>query len=114
MIKKLVILAILLGLFVTGSLIADEGQVGLNLTVVHEFNSVPYAYQDVEATINGVYQDGTTNNDGLVKFGWKSCEGYYYLVTVIDGVTYYKTVWKPGGQIINVTWVIHVEMHDPE
>lgn len=114
MFKKIAILAILLGLFVAGSLIADLGQVGLNLTVVSEYNSVPYAYQDVEATINGSTQYKTTDGNGLAKFGWKNCEGYYYLETVIDDVTYYKTVWKPYGQIINVTWVIHVEEHDPE
>ncbi len=114
MIKKIALLAILIGIFIAGNLIADEGAVGLYLTVLHDYNSVPYASQYVEATIGGVYQDGTTNDDGLVKFGWKNCEGYYYLETVIDDVTYYKTVWKPYGQIINVTWVIHVEEHDPE
>ena len=114
MIKKIAITAILLSLFVAGSLIADEGLVGLNLTILHEYNSEPYAFQDVEATINGTPQNKTTNVNGEASFGWKNCEGYYYLETEIDDVTYYKTVWKPYGQVINVTWIIHVEMHDPE
>ncbi len=117
MFKKIALIAILLGMLTAGSLIADNpptGQVGLVLTLLHEYNAVPYDHQLVIATINGIQQDKETNDDGVASFGWKNCEGNYYLETEIDDVTYYKTVWKPMGQVINVTWVIHVEMHDPE
>ncbi|MEA3475983.1 MAG: hypothetical protein U9R23_06075 [Candidatus Cloacimonadota bacterium] len=116
MFKKIAITAILLGLFVAGSLIADNpsGQVGLVLTLLHEYNAVPYDNQLVKATINEILQERTTDDNGVARFGWKNIEGYYYLETEIDGVTYYKTVWKPMGVVIEVTWVIHREMHDSE
>ena len=118
MFKKIAITAILLGLFLAGSLIADNpptGQVGLYLTLLHEYNAVPYRNQYVTATINGIPQDKETDDNGVAWFGWKNIEGYYYLETEIDGVTFHKTVWKPMGVVIEVTWLIHVgPQHDYE
>lgn len=114
MYKKVLVTAILLGLFVAGSLIADEGQVGLYLTVLSAYNSEPYQNQLVYATINDVTQDKYTNSSGLAKYGWKSSSGIYYIETEINGETYTTTVEKIAGVIANRTWYIQEIKHDPE
>jgi len=114
MFKKIAILGILLGLFFAGNLIADEGAVGLRLTVLSAYNSEPYQNQPVEATISGVTQNKDTNDNGLVKFGWLASSGIYYIETVIDGETYTTTVEKQAGVVANRTWYIQEIKHDPE
>lgn len=114
MIKKIALLAILIGIFIAGNLIADEGIVGLYLTVLHDYNSVPYDYQPVSATISGVTQYKVTDENGLAKFGWKAASGIYYIETEIDGEIYTTTVEKQAGVIANRTWYIHEIKHDPE
>lgn len=114
MFKKIAILGILLGLFFAGNLIADEGAVGLRLTVLSAYNSIPYENQLVIATINGTPQDKRTDENGLVKFGWLSSSGIYYIETEINGETYTTTVEKQSGVVANRTWYIQEIKHDPE
>ncbi|MBC8526527.1 MAG: hypothetical protein H8D22_06650 [Candidatus Cloacimonetes bacterium] len=114
MIKKIVVLAILIGILIAGNLLADEGQVGLYLTVLSAYNSEPYQNQLVYATINDVIQDKYTNSSGLAKYGWKASSGIYYIETEINGETYTTTVEKQAGVIANRTWYIQEIKHDPE
>ena len=114
MIKKIVVLAILIGIFIAGNLLADEGSVGLYLTVLHDYNSTPYVGQTIIATISGVQQVHDTDINGLAKFGWKASSGIYYIETEINGERYTTTVEKQAGVIANRTWYIHEIIHDPE
>ena len=52
----------------------------------------------VTCTCNGIPETKDTNSGGLVKFGSNPEEGYYYIETVIDGDTYYRTVWHTAGE----------------
>jgi hypothetical protein len=114
MIKKIALLAIIIGIFLIGNLLADEGSVGLYLTVLHDYNSVPYKYQLVKVTILDVEQQNETDENGLAKFGWKAASGIYYIETEIDGETYTTTVEKQAGVIANRTWIIHEIKHEEE
>ncbi len=115
MIKKIVLLAILTTILICGNLVAaGEDAVGLRLTVLSAYNSIPYEDQAVKAIISGVTQNKDTDENGLVKFGWLSSSGIYYIETVIDGETYTTTVEKQAGVVANRTWYIQEIKHDPE
>ena len=103
-------MVILIGIFITGNLIAFDDIPGIVVTLIDE-NEVEITDQLIicEMRVDGQTFWGweVTDEDGVAKFGSAGDEGIYFMITEYDGIVYNNTVGKNPGQRF-LTWQVGI------